>query len=59
MGNGYNSSPKIVTYILRKAFFKHALEVGVFLLEKDKYYKKSQLLPDNATYVLDEFYLDE
>ena len=59
VGNGYNSSPKIVTYILRKAFFKHALEVGVFLLEKDKYYKKSQLLPDNATYVLDEFYLDE
>ena len=39
MGNGYNSSPQIVTYILQKAFFKHALEVGVFLLEKDKYYK--------------------
>ena len=51
MGNGYNSSPQIVTYILQKAFFKHALEVGVFLVEKDKYYKKSQLLSDNATYV--------
>ena len=51
VGNGYNSSPQIVTYILQKAFFKHALEVGVFLVEKDKYYKKSHLLSDNATYV--------
>lgn len=25
--------------------------MGVFLLEKDKYYKKSQSLPDNAMYV--------
>lgn len=51
VGNGYNSSLQIVTYILQKAFFKHALEAGAFLLEKDKYYKKSQSLPDNAMYV--------
>ena len=47
VGNGYNSSPQIVTYILQKAFFKHVLKRGVFLLEKDKYYKKAQLLPGN------------
>ena len=49
VGNGYNSSPQIVTYILQKAFFKHALEVGVFLLEKDKYTIKNPFFQARIT----------
>lgn len=43
VGNGYNSSAQIVTYILQKAFFKHVLEVGISSMSDFRKYLNKQL----------------